>query len=170
MQLSSWAFNLSKLAGISSWQPFLILTQGWVLNPDKISTSSGCSMKVENFGFLLSCWQRGHFVPQHFWHNSCTHAAHLFNSEVGLGNIWQFLQMNLSLEAFIISKTIYFSDLSIFILSNGRSRRAIKCWENNGAESWALLHWAHFGDQRMIFRLDEFYSFQVFNVYNIIFL
>ena len=115
-QLWSCAFNPSNFAGISSRQPFLALIHGWVLSPDKTSISSGSLIKVEISGFLLSCWQRGHFAPQHLPHKILLHKTQRMTSVSGLGKISHFLQTNLFLKAIVSLQSISFSEFAIFKL------------------------------------------------------
>ena len=100
IQFSSWTFNVfnpSSFAGKISRQPFLELTHGRVLNTEWTSKSS-CRMNVGIFGSLLLYWQRGHWIPQHFWHNNCVHEPQSIILTSGIGKTSHFLQVNLSLN------------------------------------------------------------------------
>ena len=71
-------------------------------------------MKVEHFGFLHSCWQRGYFVSQHLPHKIFLQETQRITSVSGLGKISQFLQTNLFLKDIVTSQSTFLSKFSIF--------------------------------------------------------
>ena len=114
IEFCSWDFNISSFAGKISRQPFLELTHGRVLNTEWTSKSS-CRMKVGIFGSLLLYWQRGHYIPQQFWHNSWVHEPQSTILTLGIGKTSHFLQIDFFLKSIMSSKSIFLSNFSIVV-------------------------------------------------------